>query len=147
MSRSETKFCVIFSANAFADDKEMERKDNAWKIIIDKYSNMGDGEEDGVNLNNFTEDEEENEEESYDGCPEAVEDNPSDVEESDQQLQLYTNGGSFAELSDVKKFEKLSCHFTAEALSSMIAGYQRRCAQLEKKNLTFWNVSPGDYPT
>jgi hypothetical protein len=107
---------------------------------LDKYSKAGDGEEDGIDLDDLIAEEEAKEaeeEEEISSYSEALED--SDTEENNDR-QLVPVASGFGKLSAADQLQKLSYRFSPELIAQLQEAYQQRSNELERLKLPFWNM-------
>lgn len=119
---------------------ELNSQQYNWKNIISAYEKTEEGEEDGIYLDNITDEEEDEQELKFEGLEEALEDNQSyTTENKDRRLQPYT--GSFASLSLEDKYHKLSYDFDHKVIAKLVKLFQQRCKKVDRMNLPFWNTT------
>jgi hypothetical protein len=126
--------------NIFADNQEVQKRRDYWAGLFDKYSKAGDGEEDGIDLDDLIAEEEAKEaeeEEEISSYPEALEDSDS-KEDNDRQLVPVASG--FGKLSAADQLQKLSHQVSPELIAQLQEAYQQRSNELERLKLPFWNM-------
>lgn len=109
---------------------------------MEKYSNCDDNEDDGIDLNELSE------EEGYGDEGEAIDqaDDDSDVEDfednTDLQVESYCTGSEkFGDLSKDKQRERITVYLSPELVEQLKAVVIRRMTELEQMKLPFWEVS------
>lgn len=110
---------------------------------MEKYSNCDDNEDDGIDLNELSE------EEGYGDEGEAIDqadDEDSDVEDfvdnTDLQVESYCRGSEkFGDLSRDKQRERITVYLSPELVEQLKAVVIRRMTELEQMKLPFWEVS------
>lgn len=130
---------IYFFRNNFApDDETINSRVEIWSTLLSKYENCKDNNDEGYDMDTLiaiAEAEDSNQfvsdyEEEY---------NPENINPKEEAIEEITN-----EPENCKKFantkDKLTFYFSPHFIEKAAEDYQKRCKELEQRNLPFWNL-------
>lgn len=112
---------------------------------MEKFSNCNDGEEDGIDMDEFGEEEEdyyEDEEETAEQPVDADSEDEAIVDNLDTQMVSFCTGSeTFGTMPREQQRELITVSLSPKLIEQLRAVISRRMAELGHLNLPFWEVS------